>query len=262
MSTIMNSLVNDIPTPALATKGRNKKDPLQPYCELTKWEIGVDEAGRGPMFGRLYVAAVILPKDNSFQHGTMKDSKRFTSDKKIKEAAKYIKENAIAWTVKWVDAKEIDHINIRQAVLTTMRECFAELIEKIAREHPIDPFTDVHLLVDGNDDPMFSMYDENMQCLRQIPSDTYEGGDNKYTPIAAASILAKVERDQYIEDICREYPKLNEIYHLLKNKGYGTADHMRAIKTHGISPWHRRSFGCCKDAKLCGEFSGVGLVHK
>ncbi len=151
-------------------KTRNKKDPLMPYCELTKWEIGVDEAGRGPMFGRLYVAAVILPKDDSFRHDQIKDSKRFSSEKKIKEVAKYIKENAIAWTVKWVEAKEIDRINIRQAVLSTMRDCFTELIEKITREHPIDPFTDMHLLVDGNDNPMYSMYDEKMQCLREIPS--------------------------------------------------------------------------------------------
>lgn len=235
-------------------KKRNKKDPLLPYCDLTKWEIGVDEAGRGPMFGRLYVAAVILPKDDSFQHGSMKDSKRFSSEKKIKEVAKYIKENAIAWTVKWVESEEIDRINIRQAVLSTMRKCFAELIEKTMKEHPIDPFVDMHLLIDGNDDPMFSMYDEKMECLRQVPSDTYEGGDNKYTPIAAASILAKVERDQYIEDICKEYPRLDELYHLSKNKGYGTADHMRAIEEHGISPWHRRSFGSCKQARKCGEF--------
>jgi ribonuclease HII len=219
---------------------RNKTDRLNPFFrEDTKWEIGVDEAGRGPLFGRLYVAAAILPKTTDFKHEWMKDSKRFSSQKKIREVAEYIKSNAIAWTVRYAEAELIDEINIRQAVLRTMRECCRDLVEKMGSR-------DICLLVDGNDFPPFTVFNPESETLEEVESHTVEGGDNLYTCIAAASILAKVARDDYIAGLCNANPILSTNYGIDRNKGYGTAQHMRGIKEHGITQWHRRSYGPCK----------------
>jgi len=220
------------------------KSPLLNTCfnEENEWEIGVDEAGRGPLFGRLYVAATILPK-TGFRHEWMKDSKRFSSQKKIKEIAEYIKTNAIAWTVKYAEPELIDEINIRQAVLRTMRECCRELIDK----HDSD-LNRGCLLIDGNDFPPFTVFNPTTETLEEIESHTVEGGDNLYTCIAAASILAKVTRDEYIANLCEENPILKEHYGIDKNKGYGTATHMQGIRDHGITKWHRKSYGPCKNA--------------
>ena len=209
------------------------------FREDSKWEIGVDEAGRGPLFGRLYVAATILPKTAEFKHEWMKDSKRFSSQKKIREVAEYIKSNAVAWTVRYAEAELIDEINIRQAVLRTMRDCCRDLIEKIGTR-------DVCLLVDGNDFPPFTVFNPETEILEEIESHTVEGGDNLYTCIAAASILAKVARDDYIAELCNANPVLSTNYGIDRNKGYGTADHMRGIREHGITQWHRQSYGPCK----------------
>jgi ribonuclease HII len=225
---------------------RNKTGALNSFFrEDSKWEIGVDEAGRGPLFGRLYVAATILPKTTDFKHEWMKDSKRFSSQKKIREVAEYIKTNAVAWTVKYAESETIDEINIRQAVLKTMRECCRDLIERAG------PNTSVRLLIDGNDFPAYTQFDKVTETLIEIESHTVEGGDNQYTCIAAASILAKVARDEWIEDLCKEHPFLSEWYGLDRNKGYGTADHMRGIKEMGITEWHRKSYGPCKNAPIC-----------
>lgn len=221
------------------------------YKEENRWEIGVDEAGRGPLFGRLYVAATILPKTN-FKHEWMKDSKRFSSQKKIREVAEYIKANAVAWTVRYAEAELIDEINIRQAVLRTMRECCRDLIEKMQSTHGVtttDLKNGMCLIVDGNDFPAYTIYDPESETLVEINSQTVEGGDNLYTCIAAASILAKVSRDDYIADLCSKHPELVELYSIDKNKGYGTYAHMRGIKEHGITKWHRKSYGPCKKAK-------------
>jgi ribonuclease HII len=220
---------------------RNKTGALNSFFrEDSKWEIGVDEAGRGPLFGRLYVAATILPKTKDFKHEWMKDSKRFSSQKKIREVAEYIKSNAVAWTVKYAEAGLIDEINIRQAVLRTMRECCRDLIEKTGSGK------DVCLLVDGNDFPLFTIFNPESETLEEVESHTVEGGDNLYTCIAAASILAKVARDDYIAELCKELPFLSTNYGIDRNKGYGTADHMRGIREHGITQWHRQSYGPCK----------------
>ena len=209
------------------------------FREDSKWEIGVDEAGRGPLFGRLYVAATILTKTSNFKHEWMKDSKRFSSQKKIREVAEYIKTNATAWTVRYAEAELIDEINIRQAVLRTMRECCRDLVEKMGSR-------DIRILVDGNDFPPFTIFNPESETLEEVESHTVEGGDNLYTCIAAASILAKVARDDYIAELCKENPFLSTNYGIDRNKGYGTADHMRGIKEHGITQWHRRSYGPCK----------------
>jgi len=204
------------------------------YNNDEMFEVGIDEAGRGPMFGRVYAAAAVLPKDDSFDHTLMKDSKRFTSSKKIFQAYEYIKQNAISYCVAYSDEETIDRLNIRQATLLTMHNAVKGL--------EINPDL---LLVDGNDfKPMMKMKGESLQ---QIPHICIEGGDNKYTPIAAASILAKVERDLYIEKLCRQHPELDEFYGILSNKGYGTKKHIDGIKERGISPFHRKTYGICKD---------------
>lgn len=216
------------------------------YAEDDKFEIGVDEAGRGPMFGPVYVAAVVLPKGEKFAelHADLKDSKRFTSKKKIEKIAERIKETAIAWSVKSASHEVIDKINIRQAVLKSMHAAISECLK-------IVPSCSTRLLIDGNDFPPYMSMDMDPSgngagMLTQVPHVTIEGGDNKYTAIAAASILAKVDRDAFIDDLCEKNSYLKEHYKIHTNKGYGTMHHLAGIKVHGISPWHRKSYGICK----------------
>ena len=204
-------------------------------------EIGIDEAGRGPMFGRLYTAGVVLPKDESFEHNLMCDSKKIKSLKKLQELSDYIKKNAIAWSVNYEDSKIIDKINIRQSVLNSMQLSARMVIKELDVKKAL-------LLVDGNDFKPFAHYynDEIVPCDHVC----IKGGDNTYTAIAAASILAKYERDKYILELCERYPLLDEYYGLKTNKGYGTKKHMDGIKEHGITEWHRKSYGICKEMKL------------
>ena len=204
-------------------------------------EIGVDEAGRGPMLGRVYTAAVILPKDDSFNHSLMKDSKKFHSVKKIREAADYIKKNALYWHVSYADERVIEDINIRNATYKAMHEAIRTIVDK----HQGEQAQAFHLLIDGNDFKPFMVVNKELELL-QIPHTCIEGGDNLYSAIAAASILAKVERDLYIEALCKEEPLLDEHYGLLSNKGYGTKIHMDGINKYGITKYHRRTFGVCQ----------------
>lgn len=206
-------------------------------------EVGVDECARGPMFGRLYTAAVILPKDESFRHDWMKDSKKIKSRTKMRELADYIKEHAIAWHIEFAEASLIDEINIRQAVLRSMRESIRQVLQKTSSDG-------VMLVVDGNDFPPYMVFDDTTETLREIPSVTVEKGDGTYSFIAAASILAKNAHDEYILDLCEQYPLLKTRYSLHENVGYGTAKHMAGIREHGITQWHRKSFGACKTATM------------
>jgi ribonuclease HII len=204
-------------------------------------EIGIDEAGRGPMFGRVYIGAVVLPKDSKqFDFSKMKDSKKFHSEKKIKEVAEYIKSHAIAWSVTYAEHTDIDAKNIRRTTIDCMHNAVNELMEKMNTSPD-----KLYLLVDGNDFiPMMKLCEES---YIQIPHKCIESGDNTYASIAAASILAKVTRDEYIIQMCKENPELHTKYDLESNKGYGTKKHMDGIKLHGISQWHRKSFGLCKE---------------
>jgi len=199
------------------------------------YEIGVDEVGRGPMFGRVYTAAVCLPKEETglFDHSLMKDSKKFTgkTNKKIIEVAEYIKANALAWSLSYETEAVIDEINILQATQSAMHSCIAKTIESLGQ-----PLTNVRLLIDGN--YFIPYHSVNHICI--------EGGDNSYSAIAAASILAKVARDQYINELCEEYPDLVDKYSLNTNKGYGSKAHLAGIQEHGITQWHRKTFGLCK----------------
>lgn len=208
----------------------------------THYEIGVDEAGRGPMLGRVYAGAVVLPKRmEEFNHALMKDSKKFHSEKKIKEVAAYIKEHAIAWSVQYCDEGIIDKINIRNATHQAMHAAIHKVMEQL-NNNKNNKENKVLLLVDGNDFTPF-MYSSTGEKVSHV---CIEGGDNTYSCIAAASILAKVARDEYIAELCAAHPNLNEHYGILKNKGYGTQIHMDGIKQHGITPFHRKSFGICR----------------
>ena len=245
-----NDNVDDIhleEVPKKIKKTRQVQKPLQKFYkeDANIFEIGVDEAGRGPLFGRVYTAAVVLPKDDSFDHSRVKDSKKFNSKKKIEEAADYVKKNAIAWYVSFEDEKVVDEINILQATQRSMHSSILEtrkqLIEKMK-----DKNNKIELLIDGNYFNPITILNKTSSKIETIPYTTIEGGDNKYTAIAAASILAKVERDKYINDLCEQNPTLSEYYSIDSNKGYGAKKHLDGIKEHGITIWHRRSFGICK----------------
>lgn len=216
---------------------RTKAPPLNKFYneDSELLEIGIDEAGRGPLFGRVYTGAVILPKDVDFDFNKMKDSKKFNSNKKINEVAEYIKEKALAWSVTYNDETVIDNINIRQSVLGSMHNS----IKNVMTDD-----NEYLLLVDGNDfRPYMRFKDDEYLPINHI---CIEGGDNKYCAIAAASILAKTERDKYIEELCEENPELKEKYSIDKNKGYGTRKHLDGINNFGITKWHRKTYGICK----------------
>jgi ribonuclease HII len=217
---------------------RTKTEPLNKFYneDSELLEIGIDEAGRGPLFGRVYTGAVVLPKDVDFEFDKMKDSKKFNSVKKINEVAEYIKEKALAWSVTYNDEKVVDNINIRQSVLSSMHNS----IKNVMTDD-----NEYLLLVDGNDFRPYMMFkDDEYLPVKHI---CIEGGDNKYCAIAAASILAKTERDKYIYELCEENPELKEKYGIDRNKGYGTKTHLDGIKNFGITKWHRKTYGICKD---------------
>lgn len=223
---------------------RKQKEPLKKYFDFdsNEIEIGIDEAGRGPMFGRVYAAAAVIPKSDDYKHELMKDSKRFSSEKKIMEAYNYIKENALAYGIGYSTEEEIDIYNIRKATHMAMHKAISQVMEKLGLNN------DYHLLVDGNDFTIYSKLRNNSLITEHHTC--IEGGDNKYTPIAAASILAKVERDEYIKAMCEENEELDEKYGILKNKGYGTKQHMDGILEHGITKHHRKTFGICRNYQV------------
>jgi ribonuclease HII len=198
------------------------------------------------MFGRLYVSAVVLPKtideNKEKNYSCIKDSKKFTSKKKIREVAEFIKGEAIAWSVKYVESDIIDRINIREAVLMAMHQCIDEILEKMGDVNKEGGL----LLIDGNDFRPYMLYNDETGELREMPHQTVEKGDSLYYSIAAASILAKVSRDDYMLDLCEKYPVLVERYQLNTNMGYGTKSHLEGIKNFGICQWHRKTYGICK----------------
>ena len=198
---------------------------LEQFYESDKIEIGLDEAGRGCLFGPVCVAGVIWVNEDPNPDLQIKDSKKM-SEKKRKILREYIIDNAIAYNIQFICCEEIDKINILEASILGMNQC----IDEIVKTKKIDT-----ILIDG---PHFNFYDG-------IPHVCINGGDDKYKSIAAASILAKTHRDEWIENLVRDNPDL-EKYGLLKNKGYGTKEHLEAIKKYGITKWHRKTFGICK----------------
>jgi ribonuclease HII len=242
------NVVETIQPEVVVKKKRNVQQPLKQMFDpdTTIIEIGIDEAGRGPMFGRVYAGVAVLPKDDSFDHSQMKDSKKFHSKKKIEQVSEYIKENAIAWAVEYEDEQTIDEINILQATQSAMHKGIKNVLSQLSKLTDID-YDKILLLVDGNYFKPFTILNKNKTKLETIKYQMVEGGDNKYTSIAAASILAKVERDTYIDKLCEENPELIEHYGIDSNKGYGSKKHMDGIKQHGITKWHRKTFGICKE---------------
>ena len=187
---------------------------LKPYRTEGVIEAGCDEAGRGCLAGDVYAAAAILPPD--FENELLNDSKQLTEAQRYR-LREVIEKEAIAWAVGIVTAEEIDKINILRASILAMHRAVDGL--KVRPQH---------LLIDGN---KFSPYPG-------IPHNTVIKGDATYMSIAAASILAKTYRDDYMQAIAREYP----MYDWQSNKGYPTAKHRAAIREHGVSPHHRLSF--------------------
>lgn len=247
-----------VKAPKKAKEPKKPKEPKPPlklvYNERNHFEIGVDEAGRGPMFGRLYVAGVILPKDGSIDPSFIRDSKKLTAKKRT-EMSEYIKEHALAYHIHFIEPNVIDKINIRQAVLQSMKECILQCRKKILEKNPT-PHTvqeydhDVFALVDGDDFAPCMNYDDAKGEYKEIPHVTCVGGDNEYMAIAAASILAKVARDDNVLQLCKNHPELVTKYGMDTHMGYGTKKHLEGIMQYGITQYHRRSYGCCKNAPL------------
>jgi ribonuclease HII len=213
-------------------------------------EIGVDEVGRGPLFGRVYVAAAILPKhSDTYNYALMKDSKKFTSKKKLNEAYEYILSNCHDWVVKYEDETAIDSINILQATQKAMHDCVQELIDR----NKLNPDKTL-LLIDGNYFKPHVVWNKEEEDFHCYEHECVKGGDNLYSSIAAASIIAKVSRDTYIENLCDMHPELDERYLLRGNKGYAAKQHREGIMNYGLSPWHRKTFGICKQYDVNSEY--------
>ena len=231
----------------------NDKELKKYFSDNNFIEIGVYEVGRGPLFGRVYTACVILPRDNNFNYDLLKDSKKFTSKKKLLEAYNYIKENCISCNYSWEDEKVIDSINILSSTHKCMHSSIKELLNKmdiIYNENTKNYKDKYLLLIDGNNFKNYTYFNNENDQLEVINHVNIEGGDNKYCSIAAASIIAKVERDNYIERICNQNNILIDYYDLLNNKGYGTKKHLEGIKNYGITNIHRKSFGICKTTPI------------
>lgn len=188
--------------------------PLQLSYNKNQVEAGCDEAGRGCLCGSVFAAAVILPPD--FKNDLLTDSKLLT-DKQRYALRPIIEEQALAWAVGIVSAQEIDKINILNASILAMHRAVEQL--KIIPEH---------LLIDGN---RFKKY-------QNIPHTTIVKGDGKFLPIAAASILAKTYRDDYMQTLHAEFP----LYDWNNNKGYPTKKHRSAIRAYGVTPYHRMTY--------------------
>lgn len=199
---------------------------LLPYLNKNLVEAGCDEAGRGCLAGSVYAAAVILPV--GFQNELLNDSKQLTEHQRY-ALREIIEHEALAWAVGIVTPEEIDRINILNASFLAMHRALDQLSMRPE-----------HLLIDGN---RFKPYGE-------VPYTTVVKGDGKYMSIAAASILAKTYRDDYMNQLHEEYP----VYDWNHNKGYPTKKHREAIRQHGVSPYHRMSFNLLGDGQLSFEF--------
>ena len=190
-------------------------------------EAGCDEAGRGCLAGAVYAAAVILPED--FRNELLNDSKQLT-EKQRYALREIIEREATAWAIGIVSPEEIDKINILNASFLAMHRAIDQLTVRPE-----------HLLIDGN---RFTPYAD-------IPHTTVVKGDGKYMAIAAASILAKTWRDDYMNRLHEEFPD----YDWIHNKGYPTKKHRAAIAAHGATPYHRKSFHLLGDGQLSLDFS-------
>ncbi len=202
-----------------------------------EWEAGCDEAGRGCLAGSVYAAAVIFPRD--YVNAELNDSKQLT-DKKRHQLREIIQRDAVAWAVGVVTPEEIDKINILNASFLAMHRALDQL--------SVRPEA---IIVDGN---RFKPYKRLSQSGEDgggfLPHTCIVKGDGKYLSIAAASILAKTYRDDYMDKLAEEYPQ----YDWQSNKGYPTRKHREAIKEYGITPYHRKSYNLLGDGQLSFDF--------
>ena len=199
-------------------------------------EAGCDEAGRGCLAGSVYAAAVIFPED--YENAELNDSKQLT-DKRRKQLRDIIQRDAVAWAVGVVTPEEIDHINILNASILAMHRALDQL--------QVRPEA---IIVDGN---RFKPYTPPLLeggRGKALPYTTIVKGDAKYLSIAAASILAKTYRDDYMDELAEQYPQ----YDWLSNKGYPTKKHREAIRQYGITPYHRKSYNLLGDGQLELDF--------
>jgi ribonuclease HII len=203
-----------------------RKTMLESCYYKGKVEAGCDEAGRGCLAGSVFAAAVILPE--GYQNELLNDSKQLT-EKKRYQLREMIERDAVAWAVGIVTPEEIDQINILNASILAMHRALDQL--KVRPEA---------VIVDGN---RFKKY-------KDLPHTTIVKGDGKYLSIAAASILAKTYRDDYMNQLAEEYPP----YDWKSNKGYPTKKHREAIREYGITPYHRKTFNMLGDGQLTLEF--------
>jgi len=214
------------------------------------YEIGVDEVGRGPLFGRVYAAACVIPRNKpEFKYGLLKDSKRFTSEKKIGEVNDHICTHALEYSIAYEESTVIDSVNIRKATFKCMDRSIRSVFQKLVSSG-VDPINIV-VLVDGSDFRPFTYFDQSKGIMCEVAHECIVGGDNIIGSISAASIIAKVARDTYIHELCEQFPKLDEYYNLGKNKGYGTAAHINGINQFGITKWHRKSYGSVASNPTC-----------
>ena len=201
---------------------------LEKYCIPNIVEAGCDEAGRGPLAGSVFAAAVVWSSEvieneaNREWLEMLDDSKKLT-DRQRNYLRPLIEQYALSWAVVEVTAEEIDEINILRASITGMQRALSKL-----------SVVPQHILVDGN---KWKPYIPEGQVM-EIPARTVVKGDGKYLSIAAASVLAKTYRDEYMLRLHKEYP----MYHWDKNMGYPTKAHYEAIKQYGVTPYHRQSF--------------------
>lgn len=201
-----------------------------------KVEAGCDEAGRGCLAGSVYAAAVILPE--GYQNEQLNDSKQLT-EKKRYQLREMIERDAVAWAVGIVTPEEIDRINILNSSILAMHRALDQL--KVRPEA---------IIVDGNRFKLYQTVIDGSSVT--IPHTTIVKGDGKYLSIAAASILAKTYRDDYMKSLAVEYPQ----YDWETNKGYPTKKHREAIRQYGITPYHRKSFNMLGDGQLTFDFQG------
>lgn len=201
---------------------------LEKYCIEGVIEAGCDEAGRGPLAGSVFAAAVVwdqkLWADNQYQEWlTMLNDSKQLSDQQRRYLRPLIEQFAAAWAVVEVTAEEIDRINILNASIVGMQRALDKLT-----------ITPQHIIVDGNKWKPYIPKGEIME----IPARTIVKGDGKYLSIAAASVLAKTYRDEYMLSLHEQFPQ----YHWDTNMGYPTKAHYEAIKQYGITPYHRKTF--------------------
>lgn len=191
-----------------------RKNQLQNFLLENRLEAGCDEAGRGPLAGPVFASAVILPPD--FYHPLLNDSKKMT-EKARYEVRDVIMKEAVAWAVEQVDPEEIDAVNILNASISGMQRAVLALSVKPD-----------FLLIDGN----------RFKPLEGYEYQTIVKGDAKFASIAAASVLAKTFRDDFMKELSLKYPE----YGWAKNMGYPTKEHISAIRRYGLTDWHRKSF--------------------